>query len=156
MVQFEKVEISLRMINTLSNFSNQLFLHRPSTLWNHHVLCYILIYLLRLLLPNCWISQFGWYYKLFHEAWDHPIRDLMIHIVDKKLFDNIPEKLTAKVIRKHFPQCVACSAGNIAQKPDHIPLLPLNMFQVKYSKWISRVLLIHRRLGSIYERLVII
>ena len=41
----------------------------------------------------------------------------MIHIVEKKLFDNIPTKLTAKIIRKHFPQCVACPAGNMAQKP---------------------------------------
>ena len=41
----------------------------------------------------------------------------MIHTVEKNLFDNIPEKLTAKIIRKHFPQCVACPAGNMAQKP---------------------------------------
>ena len=53
----------------------------------------------------------------FHEAWDHPSRDLMIYIVNKKRFDNIPVKLTAKIIRKHFPQCVACPAGNMAQKP---------------------------------------
>ena len=51
------------------------------------------------------------------EAWDHPSRELMIHIVEKKLFDNIPKKLTAKIIRNHFPQCVACLAGNMAQKP---------------------------------------
>ena len=55
--------------------------------------------------------------QFFHEAWDHPSRDLMIHTVGKKLFDNIPKKLTAKIIRKHFPQCVACPAGNMAQKP---------------------------------------
>ena len=41
----------------------------------------------------------------------------MIYIVDKKLFDNIPLKLTAKIIRTHFSQCVACPAGNMAQKP---------------------------------------
>ena len=41
--------------------------------------------------------------QFFHEAWDHPSRDLMIHIVEKKLFDNIPLKLTAKITRKHFP-----------------------------------------------------
>ena len=41
----------------------------------------------------------------------------MIRIVEKKLFDNIPKKLTSKIIRKHFPQCVACPAGNMAQKP---------------------------------------
>ena len=40
----------------------------------------------------------------------------MIHIVEKNLFDNIPPKSTAKVIRKHFLQCVACPAGNMAQK----------------------------------------
>ena len=60
--------------------------------------------------------------RFFHEAWDHPSRDLMIHIVEKKLFDNIPVKLTAKIIRKPFPQCVACPAGNMAQKPvPHTP-----------------------------------
>ena len=41
----------------------------------------------------------------------------MIHIVETNLFDNIPAKLTAKFIRKHFQQCVACPSGNIAQKP---------------------------------------
>ena len=55
--------------------------------------------------------------RLFHEAWDHPSRELITHIVDKKVFDNIPQKLTAKVIRKRFPQCVACPARNMAQKP---------------------------------------
>ena len=41
----------------------------------------------------------------------------MIHIAEKKLFDNIPGKLTAKVMRKHCSQYVACQAGNMAQKP---------------------------------------
>ena len=53
--------------------------------------------------------------RFFHETWDHPSKDFIIHIVGNKLFDNIPAKLTAKVIRKHYPQCVACRAGNMAQ-----------------------------------------
>ena len=33
-----------------------------------------------------------------------------------KTFKNIPLELTSKVIRKHFPQCEACPAGNMAQR----------------------------------------
>ena len=55
--------------------------------------------------------------RFFHEAWDHPSRELMIKIVDSKAFDNIPVDLTSKRIRKHFPHCEACPANNMAQKP---------------------------------------
>ena len=41
----------------------------------------------------------------------------MIHVVDKKLSDNNPEKLTATVIRQRFPRCVACPAENMARRP---------------------------------------
>ena len=51
----------------------------------------------------------------------------MIHIVEKKLFANVPKKLTAKIIRKHFPQCVACPAGNMAQK-----LVPQSISTTEY------------------------
>ena len=54
--------------------------------------------------------------RFFHEAWDHPSEELMCRIVNDKVFDNIPKELTAKVIRKHFPQCEACPAGNMAQR----------------------------------------
>ena len=55
--------------------------------------------------------------RFFHEAWDHPSRELMIHIVDNKIFTNIPIDLTSTVIRKYFPHCEACPAGNMAQRP---------------------------------------
>ena len=55
--------------------------------------------------------------RFFHEAWDHPSKDLMCKIIDQKMFSNIPDKLTAKVVRKHFPHCEACPAGNMAQNP---------------------------------------
>ena len=54
--------------------------------------------------------------RFFHEAWDHPSCDLMCKIVDKQMLTNIPKELTAKQIRKYFPACKACSAGNLAQK----------------------------------------
>ena len=41
----------------------------------------------------------------------------MIHIVDQKLFTNIPKDLTSTAIRKYFPHCEACPAGNMAQRP---------------------------------------
>ena len=37
--------------------------------------------------------------RFFHEAWDHPCRELMIHIVDNKIFTNIPIWLPSAVIR---------------------------------------------------------
>ena len=49
----------------------------------------------------------------------------MCRIVNDKVFDNIPKELTAKVIRKHFPQCQACPAGNMAQRD--IPKRPLTV-----------------------------
>ena len=55
--------------------------------------------------------------RFFHEAWDHPSRELMCKIVDNKAFDNLPARLTSKRIRKHFPHCEACPANNMAQKP---------------------------------------
>ena len=55
--------------------------------------------------------------RFFHEAWDHPSRELMCKIVDSKSFDNIPKDLTSKRIRKHFPHCEACPANNMAQRP---------------------------------------
>jgi hypothetical protein len=41
----------------------------------------------------------------------------MCAIVTNDLFLNIPAALTSTVIRKYFPQCEACVAGNMAQKP---------------------------------------
>ena len=73
--------------------------------------------------------------RFFHEAWDHPSEELMCRIVNDKVFDNIPKELTAKVIRKHFPQCEACPAGNMAQRDipreasDRV-ILPDEEFQV--------------------------
>ena len=55
--------------------------------------------------------------RFFHEAWDHPSRELMCKIVDNKMFTSLPKELTSKVIRKFYPQCEACPAGNMAQRP---------------------------------------
>ena len=41
----------------------------------------------------------------------------MIHIVDNKIFTNIPIELTSTVIRKYFPRREACPADNMAQRP---------------------------------------
>ena len=55
--------------------------------------------------------------KFSHEAWDYPSRELMCKIVDNKMLASFPKKLTSKVIRKYFPQCEACPAANMRQKP---------------------------------------
>ena len=52
--------------------------------------------------------------RFFHEAWDHPSRELMCKIVDEKVFDNIPAEMMSKHIRKHFPHCEACLTINMA------------------------------------------
>ena len=42
----------------------------------------------------------------------------MINIVRYKIFDDIPEKLTEKVINKYFDDnCVACKMSTLSQKP---------------------------------------
>ena len=41
--------------------------------------------------------------RFFHEAWDHPSREIMCKIVDSNAFDNLPKRLTSKRIRKLFP-----------------------------------------------------
>ena len=53
--------------------------------------------------------------RFIHEAWDYPSEEHMCPIVNNKVFDNIPKELTAKVIRKHFPQWDAYPASNMAQ-----------------------------------------
>ena len=73
--------------------------------------------------------------RFFHEAWDHPSEELMCRIVNDKVLDSIPKELTAKVNWKHFPQCEACPAGNMAQRDvprtasDRV-ILPGEEFQV--------------------------
>ena len=55
--------------------------------------------------------------RFFHEAWDHPSRELICKIVDSQAFDNFPKRLTSKWIRKLFLQCETCPAGSMAQQP---------------------------------------
>ena len=94
--------------------------------------------------------------RFFYEAWDHPSRELMIHIVEKKLFDNIQLNLTAKIIRKHFPQCVACPAGNMmAQKPVPHTISTTAYVLGEVLQMDIKVLLTHLRPGSIYGHSVI-
>ena len=47
--------------------------------------------------------------------------ELMILIVKHKLIKNLPEALTEKAIRKHFPNCNACPKGNLQQRFQSIP-----------------------------------
>ena len=41
----------------------------------------------------------------------------MCKIVDNKMLASLPKELTSKVIRKFSPQCEACPAANMSQKP---------------------------------------
>ena len=43
--------------------------------------------------------------------------ELMISIVKHNLIINLPETLTEKAIRKHFPNCNTCPVGNLQQRP---------------------------------------
>ena len=54
--------------------------------------------------------------RYFHESWSHCSMDLMIHIIKNNVFTNIPSILTEKAIRKYFPICPSCSAGNMTRK----------------------------------------
>ena len=46
--------------------------------------------------------------RYFHESWSH--------IFKHTVFTNIPPTLTEKAIRKYFPICSACAAGNMTRK----------------------------------------
>ena len=54
--------------------------------------------------------------RYFHESWSHCSLDSMIHILQNNVFTNIPPTLTEKAIRKYFPMCPACTAGNMTRK----------------------------------------
>ena len=54
--------------------------------------------------------------RFWHEAWNHADMETMVAIVQdptNPTFANVPKALTPKVIRKHFPTCVACPFGNL-------------------------------------------
>ena len=55
--------------------------------------------------------------RFFHETWCHASKELMILIVKNKFIKNLPEALTEKAIRKHFPNCNTCPIGNLQQRP---------------------------------------
>ena len=55
--------------------------------------------------------------RYFHESWNHESKDIMCAIVEHKLIDNLPNMLTPKLIRKHFPSCEACPHGNLTKRP---------------------------------------
>ena len=55
--------------------------------------------------------------KYFHETWSHASMDLMIHIIKHNIFTNLPPSLTESAIRKYFPICPSCSAGNMNRRP---------------------------------------
>jgi hypothetical protein len=55
--------------------------------------------------------------RYWHEALGHPSMTKMIEIVRNKTFDNLPVELSITSIRKYFPACIACPAGNLARKP---------------------------------------
>ena len=54
--------------------------------------------------------------RYFHETWSHCSMDLMLQILKDNVFTNIPSILTEKAIRKYFPICPSCSAGNMNRK----------------------------------------
>ena len=89
--------------------------------------------------------------RFFHEAWDHPSCDLMCNIVTDQMFTSIPKELTPKVVKKYFPVCEACPAGNMSQRD--IPreasdreFVPGEEFQIDIKIWAnSRKALKHRR-----------
>ena len=67
--------------------------------------------------PSARVDSIKELVRFFHETWNHASMELMISIVKHKLIINIPETLTEKAIRKHFPNCNACPVGNLQQRP---------------------------------------
>ena len=97
---------------------NHFFSDRQPTLRNQHlVFCIHSFFVKEAYYHSTEFPSIGDLVRFLHEAWDHPSRDLMIHIADKNLFDNILKNMSAKVIRKHFPQCVAAPAEYMSQTP---------------------------------------
>ena len=63
------------------------------------------------------LSRLHYLVRFNHEARDHPSHELMCKIVDNKMFASFLMDSNSKVIRKYFPQCKACPAANMTQKP---------------------------------------
>ena len=85
---------------------------------------------------------------------DIVLEDLLRRIVYDKVFASTPKEFIAKVFRKHFPQCEAYPAGNMAQRDIPRPasgrvILPGEEFQVntKVLPKIARLLSIRLHLG---------
>jgi hypothetical protein len=63
------------------------------------------------------LGRLGDLVRYFHESWNHASKDDMIAIVENRLFDNIPEKLTRLVIQKYFDdQCYGCKLATMREK----------------------------------------
>ena len=67
--------------------------------------------------PSVGVESIKELIRFFHETWNHASMELMILIVKNKLIQHLPEALTEKAIRKHFPNCNACPIGNLQQRP---------------------------------------
>ena len=67
--------------------------------------------------PSASVDSIKKLMRFFHEVWNHASMELMCSIVKYKLILNLPETLTEKAIRKHFPNCNACPVGNLQQRP---------------------------------------
>ena len=67
--------------------------------------------------PSASVDSIKELVRFFHEIWNHASMELMCSIVKNKLVLNLPETLTEKAIRKHFPNCNACPIGNLQQRP---------------------------------------
>ena len=67
--------------------------------------------------PSVSVDSLSDLVRFFHETWNHASVELMCAIVEHKLILNLPPKLTTKVIRKFFPNCQSCAAGNLQQRP---------------------------------------
>ena len=55
--------------------------------------------------------------RFFHESLGHVSEDVMVKMVKEGTVDGLPPQLTVSTIRKHFPNCIACSAGSMSRRP---------------------------------------
>jgi len=67
--------------------------------------------------PSATVDSVKELVRFFHEVWNHASMELMCSIVKNNLILHLPDTLTEKAIRKHFPNCNACPVGNLQQRP---------------------------------------
>lgn len=55
--------------------------------------------------------------KYIHEAYGHLSEEEMIHMVEEKTVENLPDQLTKAVIKANYPNCEACIKGSLSKFP---------------------------------------